>query len=416
MSDDAIDKPQEIVIVRRRGGDDGAVTKGGAWKIAYADFVTAMMAFFLVMWLINASNEETRAQVASYFNPIKLTDSSTGSRGLKDQKSTKNTQKGENGESAGGTPPSASDVKKESALMANPDKLLAKIEEQLAAGRPQVSKPEVDGELELSVVRVDGSAPGVGDPFDPHAWEAVPPAPPAPQSIAAESAESDSGQTAESALQAPAGTPIPPVQPPDTVGHDVKSEPLPAGEETEAASREAPASVDAGKTSKAINAREFADKAAEQSVEAKSILTEIAKRLGTGLDDLPASVIVKTTDAGMLISLTDRQTPGMFKTGSAEPTPELVQLVEAIAGVIGGRPGYIVIRGHTDSRPYRNKTYDNWQLSTARAHLAHYMLVRGGLDESRIRRVEGLADRDPKNPGDPQAPENRRIEILLGRE
>ena len=44
------------------------------------------------------------------------------------------------------------------------------------------------------------------------------------------------------------------------------------------------------------------------------------------------------------------------------------------------------------------------------------MLVRGGLDEKRIRRVEGVADRAPRNAIDPQAPENRRIEILLGRE
>src|SRR6476469_7665623 len=87
MSDDkAAGGGGEIVIVRRRSGDDGAVAKGGAWKIAYADFVTAMMAFFLVMWLINASNEATRAQVASYFNPIKLTDTTTGRKGLKDAK------------------------------------------------------------------------------------------------------------------------------------------------------------------------------------------------------------------------------------------------------------------------------------------------------------------------------------------
>jgi chemotaxis protein MotB len=83
----------EIVIIRRGGGEDQAGAKGGAWKIAYADFVTAMMAFFLVMWLINASNEETRAQVASYFNPIKLTDSTTGARSLKDMKESRSAKK-----------------------------------------------------------------------------------------------------------------------------------------------------------------------------------------------------------------------------------------------------------------------------------------------------------------------------------
>jgi chemotaxis protein MotB len=138
--------------------------------------------------------------------------------------------------------------------------------------------------------------------------------------------------------------------------------------------------------------------------------------MGSGIEDLPASVDVKATDEGLLISLTDRQSFGMFRNGSAEPEPELLRLVQAVAGALANRPGYIVVRGHTDSRPYRNKKYDNWQLSTARAHLAQYMLVRGGLDEQRIRRVEGLADREPRVKEDPQAPQNRRIEILLGRE
>lgn len=42
---------------------------GGAWKVAYADFVTAMMAFFLLMWLLNATTEEQRKGIADYFNP-----------------------------------------------------------------------------------------------------------------------------------------------------------------------------------------------------------------------------------------------------------------------------------------------------------------------------------------------------------
>ena len=42
------------------------------------------------------------------------------------------------------------------------------------------------------------------------------------------------------------------------------------------------------------------------------------------------------------------------------------------------------------------------------------MLLRGGLDEKRIRRIEGVADREPRNALDPQAAENRRIDILIG--
>src|ERR1700745_473056 len=56
-----------IVIKKKKGGHHGH--HGGAWKVAYADFVTAMMAFFLVMWLMGA-DEATKAAVEGYFkNP-----------------------------------------------------------------------------------------------------------------------------------------------------------------------------------------------------------------------------------------------------------------------------------------------------------------------------------------------------------
>src|SRR5580700_12123782 len=52
---------------------------GGAWKVAYADFVTAMMAFFLLMWLLNATTEEQRKGLADYFSPNSvLSHSSSG--------------------------------------------------------------------------------------------------------------------------------------------------------------------------------------------------------------------------------------------------------------------------------------------------------------------------------------------------
>jgi chemotaxis protein MotB len=76
---------QEILIIRHGGHDDHDDHHGGAWKIAFADFMTAMMCFFLVMWLINAANEETKAAVASYFNPIKLTDKNASRRGLDEE-------------------------------------------------------------------------------------------------------------------------------------------------------------------------------------------------------------------------------------------------------------------------------------------------------------------------------------------
>ena len=57
---------------------------GGAWKVAYADFVTAMMAFFLLLWLLGATEEKQRKGIADYFAPtlVKLRDNSAGSNGL----------------------------------------------------------------------------------------------------------------------------------------------------------------------------------------------------------------------------------------------------------------------------------------------------------------------------------------------
>jgi chemotaxis protein MotB len=57
---------------------------GGAWKVAYADFVTAMMAFFLLLWLLGATNEKQRKALADYFAPtlVELKQNSAGSNGI----------------------------------------------------------------------------------------------------------------------------------------------------------------------------------------------------------------------------------------------------------------------------------------------------------------------------------------------
>lgn len=150
--------------------------------------------------------------------------------------------------------------------------------------------------------------------------------------------------------------------------------------------------------------------------DATSIKRDLAGKLKAKGVDLHDSLEITTSDDGILISLTDGKTFEMFRKGSAEPTAKAVILVEAIAEALRDRAGSVIIRGHTDARPFRSRHYDNWQLSTARAHFARYMLMRGGLDEDRIRRVEGVADREPRNKQNPQAPENRRIEIFLSRD
>ena len=57
------------IIIKRKKVIAGGGHHGGAWKVAYADFVTAMMAFFLLMWLLNATTEQQRKGIADYFSP-----------------------------------------------------------------------------------------------------------------------------------------------------------------------------------------------------------------------------------------------------------------------------------------------------------------------------------------------------------
>ena len=366
------DDKAEIVIVRRRAVDDGAATKAGAWKIAYADFVTAMMAFFLVMWLINASNEETRSQVASYFNPIKLTDSSTGARSLKDMKDTRNPESRKTGETAEGSPPSKKDTRDEADMLANPPKSLDRVAKTVADADYRNAGLENTVEIAPSL-KPDRSNPGVGDPFDPRSWDKADPNHPA--SSLAGGAESSDPKRKQSVAE--------------------------AGERT------------MGEQAKAMNPDDGPTLLIHQ---ASGLLRAIANQLGKTPQQVSQDVEVKVTGTGVLISLTESADFEMFRTGSAEPEPEMLKLVDAIAKTVGSQPGNIVIRGHTDSRPYRNKYYDNWQLSSARANFARYMLIRGGVAEERIRRVEGVADLEPKNSKDPGAPENRRIEIFIGKE
>lgn len=71
-----------ITIIKRKKVVEGG-HHGGAWKVAYADFVTAMMAFFLLMWLLSASTEKQRKGIADYFAPtIPISPISAGGDGI----------------------------------------------------------------------------------------------------------------------------------------------------------------------------------------------------------------------------------------------------------------------------------------------------------------------------------------------
>jgi chemotaxis protein MotB len=76
----AANKAPIVIKKVKKGGGHGH--HGGAWKVAYADFVTAMMAFFLLMWLINTTSPEQKRGIADFFAPASVSETTSGAGGL----------------------------------------------------------------------------------------------------------------------------------------------------------------------------------------------------------------------------------------------------------------------------------------------------------------------------------------------
>jgi chemotaxis protein MotB len=166
----------------------------------------------------------------------------------------------------------------------------------------------------------------------------------------------------------------------------------------------------------AAAADEEARKAAALQGAAEDLRTQIGEKLAEafGQDAAIANEIsVEVSGGEILISLTDALDISMFEIGSAVPSRDLVVALEKIGSVLAEQNGGIRIHGHTDARPFRSKDYDNWRLSASRAQSAYYMLLRGGLEETRVREISGFADRQLMDPENPYSPVNRRIEVMV---
>jgi chemotaxis protein MotB len=419
---------QPLVIVRRRRNVDEP-HHGGVWKIAYADFMTAMMAFFLVMWLINAADKKTIVQVAAYFNPMRLTDRFAAPKGLDDltEMDTKqNEEKSKRGFSkqvnqkqkldapkkskdnigeamdeeaqkssaaAGGK---SSEAQKEEALFDNPGQLLDKLADEAKSSQATTAGSPSNGNISDPFDRVNRRA-GKSQSIDKPATQPEPIAPASPAKILkkvtppagvagkdqTQGARALAGKDEKPAAQTLKGKDEQPAGPDAAKKDDKQATPVPAAKVEQAS----------------------------QVAKVEKLEADISSAISK-IKALP-HVEVKATSEGLLVSLLDDAKFGMFEVGSAKPRPELVLVMGKVGDVLKNQPGKIIVRGHTDSRAYKHGGYDNWRLSSARAQMAYYMLVRGGIPKSHFFAIEGRADRDPKIPSDTEAAENRRIDILI---
>lgn len=445
----------EIIIVKRNHDGHDDEHHGGVWKIAFADFMTAMMCFFLVMWLINAANEQTKAAVASYFNPVELIDRNSSRKGLEDLGDGPSkvgltadnpqdgaSKAGENGKGGAGSSDrrqtkdasQKSDLSDEH-LFADPYAVLAEIATNTGVMQNVSAKGEGGAQNAGPATGASGGE-SYRDPFAPDFWSQQVAIPGAEASAERAKVEGDPAKRGDKIAETEVRKvkAVPPAPP--TVAAPLAPLATPEKTQAKAASPDAEteeAATDKTKADKAETTAKTKDQkaASEKAVPApapdtgekappsnaaRQTAAEIKKELAATFkpgEKLAEGVSVEATDKGVVISITDQLDFGMFEIGSALPRRELVLAMEKIGRIVNQRKGSITISGHTDARPFRNDTYDNWRLSTARAHSAYYMLVRGGVDESRITEVAGFADRLPKIPSDPLAAANRRIEILL---
>ena len=276
-------KLQPIIIKRIKKG--GHTAHGGAWKIAYADFVTAMMAFFLLMWLLGSTTEGDRKGISDYFaSPMKV--AMQGGSGAGDS----------------------------SHVVKGGGQDFTRTEGQVKRGETEAERRTIN----LKALKAEQRR--------------------------AEAARLD----------------------------DLKKK-------------------------------------------VEDVLASNPK-----LAAMSAQIRLDMTPDGLRIQIVDEQNRPMFDSGSAVVKPYMRDLLRQIAEVLSEVPNRLTMEGHTDAAAFAgnrsglvNLVYGNWELSSDRANASRRELVAGGLPDSRMLRVQGLAASSLLDRDDPLNPTNRRISIIV---
>jgi chemotaxis protein MotB len=303
-------------IIRKIIVEDGhAGAHGGAWKIALADMMTAMMAFFLLMWLLGASTEDRKRSVADYFRPTSHSQivfgELAGSDGLFGGKSIIDTD---------GFPFTA----KQTAML---ERLTPKAQggpaESFGSSQEENNK---DGPSDQD----PGKATGSGSP-------------------------GEGGGTG---------------------------------------------------TSSQKQDQENFDK----------IEKEIKQKLSESkqFENIKDQVSITRDKDGLRIEVIDKADFAMYSSGGAVMGSRAAALMAEVTQSLKPLPNKLSIRGHTDSMGFApDSMRNNWTLSTERADATRQFMQSQGIGANRFSRIEGVADTNPKVPGNPADPRNRRVSITV---
>ena len=126
-------------------------------------------------------------------------------------------------------------------------------------------------------------------------------------------------------------------------------------------------------------------------------------------------MLLDITSEGLRIQIVDEQNRPMFDSGGAELKPYTREILRQIGKSLNGVSNRISLAGHTDAAQFSGGTqgFSNWELSANRANASRRELVAGGMDDSKVLRVVGLASTVLFDKNDPLNSVNRRISIVV---
>ena len=133
------------------------------------------------------------------------------------------------------------------------------------------------------------------------------------------------------------------------------------------------------------------------------------------LKKFKSQLMLDITPEGLRIQILDEQNRPMFESSKADLQPYAREILHEIGTMLNGVQNKISLSGHTDAAPYPNgdKGYSNWELSSDRANSSRRELIAGGMDESKLLRVVGLASASLYDKENPFNPTNRRISLVV---
>ena len=159
------------------------------------------------------------------------------------------------------------------------------------------------------------------------------------------------------------------------------------------------------------------DRKAQEAQQLQSLKTRLDTliRNNPKLSSFKNQIKIDITSEGLRIQIIDDQNRPMFDKGDAVLKDYTKTILDQIGPSLNDVPNHISIAGHTDSLPYHGPVdgYSNWELSSERANSARRELLSGGMNESKILQIRGLADAIPFYKNDPTNPANRRISIVV---